>query len=278
MRRKSANSAALLLAMPLLAVVAATPKASPAEIGSPLQHYDSCLAQARRDPAAALQAAQTWRKAGGGFPAEHCVAIALIGLQRYPEAAQQLEDLAGAMMTEPAELRGDALDQAGQAWLLADKPDRAKAAFDAALKFEPHNAEFLIDRSEALAASNHYWEAIDDLNRALALAPDNIDALIFRAAAYRHVGGADALELAQADADRALRLAPDSVPALLERGNIDRLRGNAAGAKADWQRVIALAPQSQAARDARYNLARLDDNPTAAQTPTDAPRPPAPAR
>jgi tetratricopeptide (TPR) repeat protein len=259
MRRKLASSTALLLAVPLL--LAAAPKRPAIEIGPPSEQYDACLAQARRDPTAALKTAQTWRDAGGGFPAEHCAAIALIGLQRYPEAAQRLENLAGAMMTEPPALRGDALDQAGQAWLLADQPDRAKAAFDAALKFEPHNVEFLIDRSEALAATDHYWDAIDDLNRALAVAPNNVDALIFRAAAYRHVGGADALQLAQADADHAVQLAPDSVPALLERGNICRLRGNATGAKIDWKRVIALAPQSQAARDARYNLAHLDDDP-----------------
>jgi tetratricopeptide (TPR) repeat protein len=259
MRHKLASSTALLLAVPLL--VAAAPKRPVIEIGPPSEQYDACLAQAHHDPAAALKTAQTWREAGGGFPAEHCAAIALIGLQRYPDAAQRLENLASAMMTEPTALRGDALDQAGQAWLLADQPDRAKAAFDAALKFEPHNPEFLIDRSEALAAIGHYWDAIDDLNRALAVAPKNVDALIFRAAAYRHVGGADALQLAQADADRAVQLAPDSVPALLERGNICRLRGNATGAKIDWKRVIALAPQSQAARDAQYNLAHLDDDP-----------------
>ena len=274
MRRRLANSAALLLALPLL-VAAAPPKSPVIEIGPPSSQYDSCLTQARRDPAAALKTANTWRTAGGSFPAEHCAAIALIGLKRYAEAAQRLEALAGAMMTEPTDLRGGALDQAGQAWLLADQPDRAKTAFDAALSFEPGNADFLVDRSEALADSGHYWEAIDDLNRALAIAPDDVDALLFRASAYRHVGGADALELAQADAERALKLAPNSVAGLLERGNIRRLKGDAVGAKSDWQRVIALAPQSPAARDAQFNLAHIGDNPAAAQLLTDGPRAPA---
>ncbi|MGH6977351.1 MAG: tetratricopeptide repeat protein, partial [Stellaceae bacterium] len=147
----------------------------------PSERYDSCLADTRRDPAAALKAAEDWREVGGGFPAEHCAAIALIGLKRYSEAAQRLEALAAQMMAQPAELRADALDQAGQAWLLADQFDRAKAAFDAALSFVPHNAEFLVDRSEALANGGHYWEAIDDLNRALEADPKNVDALVFRA-------------------------------------------------------------------------------------------------
>ncbi|MGH6990523.1 MAG: tetratricopeptide repeat protein [Stellaceae bacterium] len=260
MRRRQANRAALLLVLPLL--VGAAPSPTPViPIGPPSQQYDACLAQAKRDPQAALKAAEFWREAGGGFPAEHCAAIALIELKRYPEAAQRLEALAGAMMTEPAALRGDALDQAGQAWLLANQPDRAKAAFDAALGFAPRNPDFMIDHAEALADGGQYWEAIDDLNRALEIDPDSVDALVFRASAYRHVGGADALDLAQADADRALKLAPNSVPGLLERGNIRRLRGDAAGAKTDWQRVIALAPQSQAAHYARDNLAHIDDNP-----------------
>ncbi|MDE2228466.1 MAG: hypothetical protein KGL11_05425 [Alphaproteobacteria bacterium] len=266
--------AALLLAVPFLAAAAA-PKAPVIRIGPPSQQYDSCLAQAHRDPEAALKTARTWRQAGGGFPAEHCAAIALVALKRYAEAAQRLEALAGAMMSESATLRGDALDQAGQVWLLANQPDRAKAAFDGALSFDPRNSEFLIDRAEALADGEHYWEAIDDLNRALDLDPDSVDALVFRASAYRHVGGADALALAQADVERALKLAPNSVPGLLERGNIRRLRGDAAGAKADWQRVVALAPQSPAAQYARYNLAHIGENPAAARLLTDTPQVPA---
>jgi len=273
MRRKRANRAILLFALPLL--VAAAPKSPVIQIGPPSQQYDACLAQTRHDPKAALKTAQIWREAGGGFPAEHCAAIALIELKQYPEAAQRLEALAGAMMTEPAELRGDALDQAGQAWLLADQPDRAKAAFDAALGFEPRQPAFMIDRAEALAGAGHYWQAIDDLNRALEIDPNSVDALVFRASAYRHVGGTDGLELAQADAERALKLAPDSVPGLLERGNIRRLRGDAVGAKADWRRVIALAPRSQAARYAQYNLAHIDENPAAARLLTDNPQVPA---
>lgn len=271
MRRKQASRIALLVVVPLL--TGAVPSPTPViPVLPPSERYDSCLADTRRDPAAALKAAEDWREVGGGFPAEHCAAIALIGLQRYPEAAQRLEALAGQMMTEPAELRADALDQAGQAWLLANQPDRAKTAFDAALSFVPHKPDFLIDRSEALADGGHYWDAIDDLNRALQADPKNVDALVFRASAYRHVGGTDALELANADANRALVLSPNSVPGLLERGNIRRLRGDNVGAKTDWQRVITLAPQSQAAHYARDNLAHIDDRTLQTDMPQTPPR------
>ncbi|HYL33391.1 MAG TPA: hypothetical protein VEU53_09645 [Stellaceae bacterium] len=267
MRRRRASRIALLVVVPLLA--GAAPPTLVIPVMPPSQRYDACLAETGRDPAAALKSAEMWRDVGGGFPAEHCAAIALFELQRYPEAAQRLEALAGQMMSEPADARANALDQAGQAWLLADQPDRAKTAFDAALSFVPDKPDFLIDRSEALAAGDHYWGAIDDLNRALEADPKNVDALMFRASAYRHVGSPDALELANADANHALALAPNSVPCLLERGNIRRLRGDNVGAKADWQRVITLAPTSDAARYARNNLAHIDDG-----TQTDAPQTP----
>lgn len=271
MPRRQANKAALLLVLPLL--IGAAPAPVPViPLLPPSQRYDSCLADTKRDPAAAFKAAEDWRALGGGFPAEHCAAIALIELKRYPEAAQRLETLAAQMMGEPADLRGDTLDQAGQAWLRADQADKAKTAFDAALSFTPNNPEFLVDRSEALADGGHYWEAIDDLNRALEIDPKNVEALVFRASAYRYVGGADALELALADATHALALSPNSVPGLLERGNIRRLRGDNAGAQADWQRIIALAPTSEAAKDARDNLAHIDDNPLVTDSPQTPPR------
>jgi tetratricopeptide (TPR) repeat protein len=229
---------------------------------NPASEYGQCLALARKKPAEALKRATAWRNGGGGFPADHCAAVALIGLKRYAEAAERLEALAGAMMGEPAGLRAAALDQAGQAWLLAGEAEKAKTAFDGALAFLPKDPDLLIDRAEAYAEGGRYWDAIDDLNDALAIAPKRADALIYRASAYRRVGG---LDLALQDVQQALLLQPDSVPGLLERGNIRRLKGDLAGAKADWLKVEKLAPGSAAASDAKKNLAYLGDAPPASR-------------
>jgi len=263
MRRRRANKVALAAAALLLGAAAPAPKGPEIRIGPPSQQYEQCLALAGSNPKAALAAAQDWRDAGGGFPAGHCAAVALIGLKQYDAAAKRLEELAGAMMAEPAPLRAAALDQAGQAWLMTDRFAPAKADFDAALKLDSSNAEYWIDRAEALAGGDQYWDAIDDLNRALELAPNNVDALLFRASAYRAAGGADGLDLALADVERALKLAPDSASGLLERGNILRLKGDAAGARRDWQRVTLIAPRSSAAEFARNNLAHINDSPGA---------------
>jgi tetratricopeptide (TPR) repeat protein len=230
------------------------------------QHYERCLQLAHSDPQRAFDDAEAWRNLGGGFPAQHCAAVALVGLKNYPEAATRLEGLANAMMMAAPEMRADALEQAGQAWLLADRPNEAKAAFDSALAFAPNNPEVLVDRAEAYALGNKYFDAIDDLNAVLDQSPNRVDALVYRASAYRQLGS---LDLALDDIERALRLDPDSVPGLLERGNLRRLKSDDAGAKADWQRVIALAPDTPAAVSAQDNLAHLAQAPPGPDLLTD---------
>lgn len=257
-RSRALLAAALLLASAgqaaALSVAAqSSGPAKPATEGD----YDRCLAMTHTDPAAALTTAEDWRSAGGGFPADHCAAVALIQLKRYGEAAQRLEALAGAMMASDPALRADALEQAGQAWLLANKPDQAKAAIDAALAFKHDDPDLLIDRAQTYAEVGKFREAIDDLNRAIDQAPYRADALVFRASAYRRLP--DGLDLALQDVEHALKLAPDMPPGLLERGNIRALKGDMAGAKADWRRVEKLAPHSPEATAARNNLARVGE-------------------
>ena len=88
--------------------------------------------------------------------------------------------------------------------------------------------------------------------------PHHIDALVFRASAYRYL---DSLELAADDVNRALAMNPDHVAAYLERGNVRRLKGDLTGARQDWLAVLQRAPRSPAAEAARYNLERLDVKP-----------------
>jgi tetratricopeptide (TPR) repeat protein len=255
-------AAAFTLGVSLAAADAATGRDGGAQNKLPpapipeAQHYDRCLELAHSDPQKALDDAQDWRDVGGGFPAQHCVAVALVGLKKYAEAATQLEALANVMMQAGPEMRGDALEQAGQAWLLAGKPNEAKVAFDGALGFRPKDPELLIDRAEAFALGGKFFDAIDDLNTVLEQSPNRVDALVYRASAYRQLGS---LDLASDDITRALRLDPNSVPGLLERGNLRRLKGDNAGARADWLQVIKLGPGTPAAASAQDNIAHLAD-------------------
>jgi tetratricopeptide (TPR) repeat protein len=221
--------------------------------------YAKCLDAARKAPAAALKTAEDWRIAGGGFPADHCAAVALFGLGRYPEAAERFEALGGAMMIRGPDMRAGALQQAGQAWLLANAPAKAKSDFDAALSFTPEDPDILIDRARADAEVPDLKGAVADLDRALALAPGRADALVYRASAWRQLGD---LDRARSDIAAALTAVPNDAAGLLERGIIRRLAGDAAGAGADWRQVEKEAPGSPEAASAKANLARLgaDEN------------------
>jgi tetratricopeptide (TPR) repeat protein len=210
----------------------------------------------RAHPKEGLERAKLWAQQGGGFYADHCVAMALFALRDYAAAADRFQTLATAMMGMPTIERAQALDQAGQAWLDAERPDRAKAAFDAALQLNGEDADLLIDRSEAYAALKQYWDALDDLNRAIDLAPDRADAYIYRGAVYRHL---DTPDLAMQDVQHGLSLAPDSPTGLLERGILRQAKGDIAGAQEDWQRVEKVAPDSPAQKAAAMELAKLSE-------------------
>ena len=219
--------------------------------------YERCMKLARQNPAEARNLAQRWHERGGAHPADHCAAVALIGLKQYKEAAAQLEALAKAMTTAPTGLRAEVLDQAGQAWGLAGDPVRAYAAAGAAVALEPSDPDLLIDRAQAAAAAGFFDKAVADLDHVLKADPSRVDALIYRASANRAL---DRLDPALADVENALARTPNSAPALLERGNIRRLKGDKDGARQDWERIGQLAPGSQADMAARANIEHLRSN------------------
>ena len=247
--RHSLKAAAALAVMALTAVAPAFGQSADES------EYAACLKLLDHDAEAAFESALAWQDAGGGAPARHCAALALVRLGQPAEAATRLEALAADMADARPWLRAGVLAQAGQAWLTADQPEHADAAFTVALAITPEAPELYIDRAQALAQAGAFWEAIDDLSQAIELAPGRADAYAFRASAYRYI---DNLDLALDDAERALALAPDDPVALLERGNIRRLQGDDAGARADWLRLLSVAPGGHAAADARSNLERLD--------------------
>ncbi len=250
-----------LLPAMLIALAAANAQESAADSAKAAEvkaaeEYADCMYLARSDPDAAIESARTWQDQGGGDPARHCEAVALLNAGDYAAAGRKLEDLARTMEqgTDVA-LRADALAQAGQAWLLADDLPRAEATIDQALELRPEDVELWIDRALIRFQMGRYWPAIDDLNRASELAPERPEIYAFRASAYRY---AEAPRMAREDANRALDLDPDDPEALLERGILRRLAGDEAGARQDWLKLLEVAPGSPAAETARRNLERMD--------------------
>jgi tetratricopeptide (TPR) repeat protein len=237
------------------AAVAAPLKPSAGIAASDDQQYQACVALTQKAPDDAFESAIAWRDQGGGFPAKHCVALALIALKQYAEAGNRLEELAKEMHAKAAPLQADVLDQAGNAWMLAGQTAHALAVFTAAVDIKPKNVDFLVDRARAYAEDSKYAEAARDLDQALRLDPERADALAFRASARRHLGNAAG---AVQDAEAALAIDGNEVEALLERGILRRDAGNKLGARQDWLKILLLAPGTPVADVAQADLQQMD--------------------
>ncbi len=236
-------------------IVAAAPAAAQRKAQPDFQSYERCITLARARPDQGFAQAMQWRNRGGGAPAEHCEGVALFHLGQYDEAAKRFHDVAEATSQDTPALRADAYEQAGQAWLMANEPQQARAEFDAALKLAPKNVELLLGHAQANGIAHDFWDAIDDLNAVLEIDPKRADALVLRASAYRRVEGYD---LALDDANRAIELAPDFADAYLERGDVLAVKGDPVGARQNWLTAIRLAPNTPVADQAKGNIAKLD--------------------
>jgi regulator of sirC expression with transglutaminase-like and TPR domain len=217
--------------------------------------YDGCLKKADRHPDEALEMAMNALGEGDDAGAEHCAAIALVGLKQYGEAARRLEVLARKGSAGGAEVRSQLLSQAGNAWLLAGQPELATTAFTAALQLMPGEADYLIDRSRASAQLKKWAAAESDLTSALASEPGNVQALVLRSSARRAQKN---LQGAMGDVTQALLLDGENVEALAERGLLRAAQGDKAGARKDFLAVLERAPESEAAASARIEIEKLE--------------------
>ena len=217
--------------------------------------YDACLKKADRHPDEALEMAMNALGEGDDASAEHCAAVALVGLKQYGEAARRLDVLARKASAGGAEVRSQLLSQAGNAWLLAGQPELAQASFTAALALMPGEADYLIDRARASAQLKKWAAAESDLSSALVSEPGNVQALVLRSSARRAQKN---LQGAMGDVTQALLLEPNNVEALAERGLLRAAQGDKAGARKDFLAVLERAPESEAAASARIEIEKLE--------------------
>lgn len=246
---------AAAIAAPLLAgaALAAEP---PAFSGN--QAYTDCVALTETKPQDAFDRARSWRDSNGGLPAQHCMALAILGLGHPVEAAVQLDAVARKTEAGSVAQRAELLDQAGNTWLLAKQPRAAEDTFSEALKLSPQDATLWADRARARALLANWAGAEADLSAALAFEKSDPEIYVLRSSARRALGKRPE---ADADVQAALALNPDFPDALVERGAMKLAAGDRNGARADWIRVLAKAPQSTAAESARARIEALDLNP-----------------
>jgi tetratricopeptide (TPR) repeat protein len=244
----------VLIALPLFWAASASAAASDNPFGA-ADPYQACVAAVGVNAADAFEMASIWRDHGGGAPAEHCIALALIALDEPGEAASRLDVLARRMDAGAAADRAGLLAQSGNAWLLANELQNAEAAFSAALKLTPRDAEIWTDRARTRAARQDWANAEADLDSALTYDRTHPAAYVLRASARQAQSNQAGYK---ADIDAALALDPTFPDALVERGAMKMDAGDAAGARADFLQVLLRAPDSPAADSVRKRIEVLE--------------------
>jgi hypothetical protein len=186
--------------------------------------YAQCLALIDSDAERAYEEGMAWAAEGNALNAYRCAALALIAQNRADEGARRLESLATASNPADAAVRAELFSQAGNAWLLAEEPSRARSAFSRAISTMAPAAQempdLLIDRARAYAMEQDYRHAEEDLSGALDRRPNDPLALRLRASARMHQSS---FQLAEADALAALQQATteqDRVDAALVLGHV----------------------------------------------------------
>jgi len=186
--------------------------------------YEACLNGIEVNADAAYEEALAWRFEGGGWPARHCVARALIALGDEEEGAFRLQALAEAPDGGPTAMKVLYLAEAGEAWMNAGHPEEARRVYSRAVEFSPQSAPLWLGRARAAAELDEWASAEADAAQAISHAPQNFEAWRTRAEARLELGDLDA---AEADMQRALSLTStdeDTVSVLLIRGHINEAR------------------------------------------------------
>lgn len=242
----------MLLPLLILAQIAGPP--SPAR-----DRWERCVEAATSDPEAAIAEAERWKLAGGGFLAQQCRGMAYARAARWESAAGAFEAAAREAEVAKDVRSGKYWAQAGNAWLAAGDPAKARAALDAALASGALDGlelgEAHLDRARARVAMRDQQGARQDLDVAVVKAAADPMAWLLSATLARRM---DDVPLAQRHIATAVELAGDDAAVQLEVGNIAASARDEAGAKVAWEKAVQLAPGSPAAAAARAALKQFE--------------------
>jgi hypothetical protein len=211
--------AALILPFALLQADAAP------DVGRVAARFEQCVAAIDQDAERAYEEAMAWAAEAQSVFAYRCAAMALIAQNRFDDGARRLDSLGMALNPEDGALRAELFSQAGNAWLLAREPSRARASFTRAISIvegaPAQLPDLLIDRARAYAMEADWRNAEEDLNRSLDIRARDALALRLRAEVRMRQS---AFDLAEADANAAIAIDPAEVDNYLILGHIRESR------------------------------------------------------
>jgi len=178
--------------------------------------YTRCIEAISADAETAYENALAWRHQGGGWPAEHCVSLALIALGHREAGALRLREAAETATASPSS-RAIMYGQSGDGFLLAERYEEAITSFQAGLVLAPEDAGLHTGLAQARLKLDDYDRAEASASAALALSPELWPARQVRAEARLHNNN---LSGAQRDIEAALLQEPENIELLLLRGDI----------------------------------------------------------
>lgn len=181
----------------------------------------ACLALSETDAEAAYEEGLAWRFASGGQPAVHCLAVALVARGNLEDGAAMLIALANAPDGGPDQQRALLLSKAANAWMLAGQPETALTAISRALELAPGTRDLLTDQAVALALLKRWAEAQSVLDGLLADGAGDAVLYRLRAETRLQLGQYDA---ADSDVERAIGLAPSEIENYVVRGRAREAR------------------------------------------------------
>ncbi|MFC4254018.1 hypothetical protein GRI97_01205 [Altererythrobacter xixiisoli] len=227
----------------------------------------TCMAQARQDPASAITEASQWASEVAGpdeSNPQQCLAYAYMSLLRWQAAEEAFLAARNARAPTDSAARARLAAMAGNAALAEERHEAALTNFDLAIA-DARSAgnmqlagEAMSDRARALVGLDREDEARQELDRAQKEIPQDAEVWLLSATLARRQ---DDLTTAQAQIATAARLAPQLPAVGLEAGLIAALAGDEAAARKSWHSVIELAPNSPEAAAAGNYLAQLDGAP-----------------
>jgi tetratricopeptide (TPR) repeat protein len=183
------------------------------------------------------------------------VAIALCGCSinlgsLSPEPSSEAPKAAPAG-TEIADAQ--AYNLRGQALVRSGKTDEALAEFDHAIALDPNNADALYNRGLLYQSDKQHPLAIDDFSAANGLTPQRAEPLLARAISYLAL---DKLKEAAADLDEASEADPQNAQIWTTRGLVYERLGDRTKAASSYARAISIHPKDEAARSGYARVGR----------------------
>jgi tetratricopeptide (TPR) repeat protein len=225
--------------------------AGPAVAGT----YDDCVALAGTDPARAEVEAHRWAQAGGGTPARHCRALALLAQGAERRAAELMVAIAADDRTLPDEVRSELLIEAGEIYLGLGELRLGRSVASRALLLARVPRAALTLSARLKAAQGDWRGAVNDLEGALTRGEPDAGLLVLRASARLHLGEWVA---ARADLLWAAEIAPELASVWLERGALEAVNGDRDAARAAWLRAIELDSDGFVGAAARFRLQKME--------------------